>query len=165
MLNRQPAIITAMLSTIYDVIWHHYASQIYSVVDTRVTVTSSDTSAVSPVITTRVGLDTGSTCLHVPVGYAGISRWRHNMLVVVCWAGFRFVWRAFSPARCHFQHSSVVSGAPLRRKLTHVYVKFVRPKCTQTLTVIIFLLITGYCFTLRRDNISKLIFMYLKQEV
>ena len=92
MLDRQPAIITAMLSTIYDVIWHHYASQIYSVVDTRVTVTSSDTSAVSPVITTRVGLDTGSTCLHVPAGYAGISRWHHNMLVVVCRAGFRFHW-------------------------------------------------------------------------
>ena len=33
---------------------------------------------------------------------------------------------------------SVVPGAPLWRKLTHVYVKIVRPKCTQTLTVIIF---------------------------
>ena len=67
-----------------------------------------------------------------------MSRWRHNMPAVVCRPGFWFVCRAFSPARCHFQHESMVPCAPLRRKLTHVYVKMVRPKCTQILTVIIF---------------------------
>ena len=80
----------------------------------------------------------GSTCLHVPVGYAGISRWRHNMPAVVCRPGFRFACRALSSARCHFQHSLVVPGAALRGKLTHIYVKIVRRICTQTLTVIDF---------------------------
>ena len=80
----------------------------------------------------------GNTCLHVPAGCAGISRWRQNMPAVVRRAAFRFVCRAFSPTRCRFQHSSVVPGAPLWRKLRHVYVKIVRLKCTQTLTVIIF---------------------------
>ena len=35
------------------------------------------------------------------------------------------------------QHQTVVPGAPLRRKINHVYVKIVRSKCTQNLTVII----------------------------
>ena len=78
----------------------------------------------------------GSTCLDVPAGYAGISRWRHNhdnMPVVVCRAGFLFVCRAFPPA-CQF-NSSVVPGALSR---THVYAKIARPEFTQTLTVMIF---------------------------
>ena len=49
-------------------------------------------------------IDNGSTCLYVPAGYTGMSRWRHNMPAVVCRVGFWFVCRAFSPARCHFQH-------------------------------------------------------------
>ena len=78
----------------------------------------------------------GSTSLHVPAGYAGISLWRHNMPAVVWRPRFRFVCRAFSSARCHFQHSSVVPGTALRRKLKHIYVEIVRWKCTQTLAVI-----------------------------
>ena len=33
----------------------------------------------------------GSTFLHVPAGYTGISQWRYNMLVAVCRARFWFV--------------------------------------------------------------------------
>ena len=99
------------------------------------------------------GCDIGSTCLHVPAGYAGISRWRHNMPAVVCRARFRFVCRAFSPARCHFQHPSMESVAPLRRKLTLVYVKVGRPNALRPWPWY-FLLITGYCFTLCKELIS-----------
>ena len=87
--------------------------------------------------------NTGSTCLHVPVGYAGISRWRHNMPMVVCRAGFLFVCRAFSPAWCHFQHLSVVPGALLRRAKMH-------PDPDRDN----FLLITRYCFILCNELIT-----------
>ena len=85
----------------------------------------------------------GSTCLHVPAGYAGISRWRHNMPAVVCRAGFLFVCRAFSPTWCHFQHLSVVPGALLRRAKLH-------PDPDRNN----FLLITRYCFILCKELIT-----------
>ena len=86
---------------------------------------------------------TGSTCLHVPAGYAGISRWRHNMPTAVCRAGFLFVCRAFSPAWCHFHHLSVVPGALLRRANMH-------PDPDRDH----FLLITRYCFILCKELIT-----------
>ena len=89
---------------------------------------------------------TGSTCLHVPAGYAGISRWRHNMPAVVCRAGFRFVCRAFSPARCHFQHSSVEIDACIRQDR--------QAKMHSDPDRDDFLLIMRYCFALCRGLIS-----------
>ena len=86
---------------------------------------------------------TGSTCLHVPAGYAGISRWRHNMPTVVCRAVVLFVCRAFSPAWCHFQHLSVVPGALLRRAKMH-------PDPDRDN----FLLITRYYFILCKELIT-----------
>ena len=94
------------------------------------------------------------------------ARWRHNMPAVMCRAGFRFVCHAFSPARCHFQHSSVVPVAPCGGNWRlQVYVKIGRPKCTQTLTVIFFVDHEILFYFVQRVYISKLIFMYLQQEV
>ena len=89
-----------------------------------------------------------------------MSRWRHNMPAVVCRAGFWFVCRTFSFARCHLQHLSVGPGAPLRKKLTHVYVKIIRPKCTQTLTVNIFVDHEILFYFVQRLNVSKLIYIF-----
>ena len=90
-----------------------------------------------------IDTNTGSTCLHVPAGYAGISRWRHNMPTVVCRAVVLFVCRAFSPAWCHFQHLSVVPGALLRRAKMH-------PDPDRDN----FLLITRYYFILCKELIT-----------
>ena len=95
----------------------------------------------------------GSTCLYVPEGYTGMSRWRHNMPVVVCRAGFWFVCHAFSPARCHFRQWSVVPGAPLRRKLTQE-LKDRQVKMNSDPDRDYILLITTYCFTLCKECIS-----------
>ena len=92
-----------------------------------------------------------------------MSRWRHNMPAVVCRAGFWFVCHAFSPARCHFQHWSVVPGATLRRKLKHVYVKIVRLNALRTWPWSFFVDHEILFYFAQRVNISKLIFMYLQK--
>ena len=96
--------------------------------------------------------DIGSTCLYVPAGYAGMSRWRHIMSAVLSRAGFWFVCRPFSPARCHFQHWSLVPGALLRRKI--IYTSRSSGQMHSELDRDHFLLITRYCFTLCKEGIS-----------
>ena len=105
---------------------------------------------------------TGSTCLHVPAGYTGMSRWRHDMPAVVLWcrAGFWFVCRACFPRTMSL--SALIGGArcPLAEELTHVYVKIVRPKCTQTWRDHN-LLIARYCFTLYKEWICPNSYLYI----
>ena len=74
----------------------------------------------------------GSTCLHVLVGYAGISQWHRNVPAVVC------------PAR--------FGGAR-------------RPVAEEIDACIRFVDHEILFYFVKRVNISKLIFMYLQQEV
>ena len=75
-----------------------------------------------------LSLDQGQGVYSGRSDVVGSSQVRVCHTCIIDVMGFQFVCRAFSPAWCHFQHSSVVPGAPMRRKMTHVYVKIVSPK-------------------------------------
>ena len=108
----------------------------------------------SPVTGLRRVNISGSACLHVPAGYAGISRWHHNMPAVVCRAGFLLVCHAFSPTWCHFQNSSVVPGTLLRGEIITCIRQDRQAKMHSDPDHDNFLLITRYCFTLCKEFIS-----------